>query len=171
MLLLTNPTLKWRSDEMSRTQPVPPPGRSMHGIGHSDLRMTTDSFLCSSQTSRPSIDSSAGERARSDIWGGVSCWGRAWLSPTHLQPDLPLAGQDDCAERQRARRDGREEQCVGLGVGDWPAGRERVGRRACRGGEEQAVRLGHVSWLDQTQSSYVPLPRSSAGHRRTRQRW
>jgi hypothetical protein len=42
----------------------------MHGIGYGDFEMRTDSFAWSRQMSRPSTDSSTGDRARGEIWKG-----------------------------------------------------------------------------------------------------
>lgn len=52
---------------MSLTHPVPCPTRSTHGIGNGDLRTTTLSCGFRRHTSRPSIESSAGARARGEI--------------------------------------------------------------------------------------------------------
>lgn len=79
-LLFLKPVLNWSSELVgwvsrrpdtityliSLTQ-LPPPGRSIHGMGYGDLRITTDSCAPSSQTSRPSMDSSAGDRERGEI--------------------------------------------------------------------------------------------------------
>jgi hypothetical protein len=40
----------------------------MHGIGYGDFEMSTDSFAWSRQMSRPSTDSSTGDRASGEIW-------------------------------------------------------------------------------------------------------
>jgi hypothetical protein len=52
---------------MSLTQPDPPPGLSMQGIGNGDLVITTLSPGFSSANSRPSRVNSAGDRASGEI--------------------------------------------------------------------------------------------------------
>lgn len=53
---------------MSFTHPDPPSALSMHGMGYGDFVITTDSPSLRPHTSLPSMDNSAGDRARGEIW-------------------------------------------------------------------------------------------------------